>query len=48
MCSFFYLIMYILMKNTNPRLRIDQALKFFWLLLGALGILAVILAFLKL
>jgi NADH-quinone oxidoreductase subunit H len=41
----FILILLILLKNTNPRLRIDQALKFFWTILTALGILAVILAF---
>jgi len=41
-------VLLILMKNTNPRLRIDQALKFFWLVLGAFGIIAVILAFLGL
>ena len=41
-------VLLVLMKNTNPRLRIDQALKFFWLVLGAFGIIAVILAFLGL
>ncbi len=39
------LVLIILLKNTNPRLRIDQALKFFWIILGILGIVAVILAF---
>ena len=34
----------ILIKNTNPRLRIDQALKFFWRVPTILGIVAVILA----
>ncbi len=34
----------ILVKNTNPRLRVDQALRFFWFVLGAVGIAAVILA----
>ncbi len=38
-------VLIILIKNTNPRFRIDQALKFFWFLLGGFGILAVILAF---
>jgi len=33
-----------LIRNTNPRLRIDQALKFFWFGLTPLAILAVILA----
>ena len=32
-------VLIILIKNTNPRLRIDQSLKFFW---GGLGILSVI------
>ncbi|HUU42939.1 MAG TPA: NADH-quinone oxidoreductase subunit H, partial [Planctomycetota bacterium] len=32
-----------LIRNTNPRLRIDQALKFFWFGLTPLAILAVIL-----
>ncbi|MFO7650453.1 MAG: complex I subunit 1 family protein [bacterium] len=38
-------VLVILIKNTNPRLRIDQALRFFWFGLGGLGIVAVILAF---
>jgi NADH-quinone oxidoreductase subunit H len=38
------LIMIILIKNTNPRLRIDQALKFFWRIPAALGLMAVALA----
>ena len=38
------LIMIILIKNTNPRLRIDQALKFFWRIPAALGSIAVVLA----
>lgn len=41
-------VLIILAKNTNPRLRVDQALRFFWFLLGVFGILAVILAFMKL
>lgn len=41
----FILVLLILLKNTNPRLRIDQALKFFWIILGLLGVVAVILAF---
>jgi NADH-quinone oxidoreductase subunit H len=41
-------VLVILIRNTNPRLRIDHALKFFWFLLGSLGILAVILAYAKL
>ncbi len=34
----------IVIKNTNPRLRIDQALRFFWRLPALAGIAAVILA----
>lgn len=33
-----------LIRNTNPRLRIDQTLKFFWFALTPLAVLAVILA----
>lgn len=36
----------ILVKNTNPRLRIDQAIKFFWKILTPLAAVGVILAFL--
>jgi len=35
----------ILVKATNPRVRIDQALKFFWWGVTPLAIVAVILAF---
>jgi len=38
----FFLI--ILIKNTNPRLRIDQALRFFWIGLGVLSIMGLVLA----
>jgi NADH-quinone oxidoreductase subunit H len=38
------LVIIILIKNTNPRLRIDQALKFFWGPLTILAVIAVILA----
>ena len=38
------LVIIILIKNTNPRLRIDQALKFFWGPAALLAIIAVILA----
>lgn len=41
-------VLIILIKNTNPRLRIDQALRFFWFIMGGLGIVAVVLAFLGL
>ena len=33
-----------IIKNTNPRLRVDQALKFFWGPLTVLAIIAVVLA----
>jgi len=34
----------VLIRNTNPRLRIDQALKFFWFLLAPVAVLGVVLA----
>jgi len=37
-------IIMILIKNTNPRIRIDTALKFFWKYLTPVALLAVILA----
>lgn len=42
------LLIIILIKNTNPRLRIDQALKFFWGPLTLLAFSAVVLAMLGL
>jgi len=39
------IVLIILVKNTNPRLRIDQALKFFWVGIGALSIIGLVLAF---
>lgn len=44
----FVWVLVILIKNTNPRFKIDHALRFFWFILGALGIVAVALAFMKL
>ena len=41
-------VLVILIKNTNPRFKIDHALRFFWFILGALGITAVILASVRL
>lgn len=41
-------VLVVLMKNTNPRLRIDQALTFFWFILAPLGIIAIVLAFIGL
>lgn len=38
------LILIVLVKNTNPRLRIDQALKFFWLRMFPLATIGFILA----
>jgi NADH-quinone oxidoreductase subunit H len=39
------LVIIILIRNTNPRVRVDQAIKFFWLPVTSLAILAIILAF---
>lgn len=38
------LVIIILIKNTNPRMRIDQALRFFWGPLSALALVALVLA----
>jgi len=38
------LILFILIKNTNPRLRIDQALKFYWGWLTLFGLIGILLA----
>ena len=38
------LVIIILIKNTNPRLRIDQAMRFFWVYCGIALVIAVILA----
>ena len=40
------LVLITLIRNTNPRVRIDQAMKFFWGPVTLLGIVAVILALL--
>jgi NADH-quinone oxidoreductase subunit H len=37
-------VLIILIKNTNPRLRIDQSLRFFWLGIGTLSIIGLVLA----
>ena len=42
------LVLITLIRNTNPRVRIDQALRFFWGPVTFLGIVAVVLAFLGL
>ena len=38
------LIVIVLIRNTNPRLRIDQALRFFWGPVTILAVAAVVLA----
>jgi len=38
------LVLLILIKNTNPRVRIDQAMKFFWVYCGLAMVVAVLLA----
>ena len=38
------LVLVILIKNTNPRVRIDQAMKFFWVYCGIALALAIVLA----
>lgn len=38
------LVLMILIKNTNPRVRIDQAMRFFWGICGAVMVVAVIMA----
>jgi NADH-quinone oxidoreductase subunit H len=40
------LVIFILLKNTNPRLRVDQAVRFFWGPVSAIAGLAVILSLL--
>ncbi len=37
-------VVMIIIKNTNPRIRIDTALRFFWKILTPLGIIALILS----
>lgn len=41
-------VLIVLMKNTNPRLTIHQALRFFWFILAPLGIIGLVLAFIGL
>jgi NADH-quinone oxidoreductase subunit H len=38
------LVLIILIKNTNPRVRIDQAMKFFWAYCGIALVAAIVLA----
>ena len=42
------LVIIILIRNTNPRVRIDQAVKFFWGPIAGLAVIAVLLALLGL
>jgi NADH-quinone oxidoreductase subunit H len=37
-------VLLILIKNTNPRVRIDQAMRFFWFTCGSLMMVAIVLA----
>ncbi len=39
-----FLVLFILIRNTNPRLRIDQAVKFFWIIMTSLAAIALVLA----
>lgn len=41
------LVLIILIKNTNPRIRIDQAVRFFWGPMTILAVIAIILALCK-
>ena len=41
----FILVLIILIKNTNPRVRIDQAMRFFWRPMTALAVLSLALAY---
>ncbi len=42
------LLFMTLVRNTNPRLRIDQIMKFFWTVMTPIAVVAVVLAFLGL
>ena len=39
------LVLLIVIKNTNPRVRIDQAMRFFWTIMTAVAAAGVLLAF---
>jgi len=39
------LVLMIVIKNTNPRVRIDQAMRFFWSVVTVLAVVAIMLAF---
>ena len=38
------LVLFVLIRNTNPRVRIDQAVKFFWFMLTPVAAVGVVLA----
>ena len=38
------IVVMVLMRNTNPRVRIDHAMKFFWFGLTPIGVLAIVLS----
>jgi NADH-quinone oxidoreductase subunit H len=38
------LVLIVVIKNTNPRVRIDQALKFFWRYATILAVISIVLA----
>ena len=38
------LVVIVLIRNTNPRLRIDHAVKFFWYILTPVSLVALLLA----
>lgn len=40
------LVVAILIRNTNPRVRVDQSIRFFWSTLSVIGVIALILALL--
>jgi NADH-quinone oxidoreductase subunit H len=40
------LVIMIVIKNTNPRVRIDQAMRFFWTTVSAMSVIALALAYL--
>jgi NADH-quinone oxidoreductase subunit H len=46
--SLLIVVLVVLMKNTNPRLTVHQALAFFWFILTPLAIVAVVLSFIGL
>lgn len=41
----FIVIMLVLIKNTNPRVRIDQAMRFFWAVTSSIAVIAAVLAY---